>query len=346
MKSPDRKLSMRTNLVRPILTAALAVVVLTGAIAQQQQTPQQPLPVIPGQAPPSTPATPPAAAPLTPPAAAPARQQPLPVIPGQAPPSTPAAAPAATPAQQQQPLPVIPGQAPPSTPAAAPAATPARPPATTPAQAPTPIAAPRGLDFEIPNGSLTDFIEIVAKRVGFNYILDPAVGAKGSVSLFTYGETKPTDLLTLLQTILRVNGATMVKVGDLYRIVPINKISALPIDPMVNAGQNSLPQDERMVLDLIFLKYSTAKEIDSLIQPFLGEGASHSTYEPANLLILQDNARNMKRTLQLIDLFDSETFAGQRVRLFDVTYSRPTDLAKELDTVFHAYSLSEKSSAV
>jgi general secretion pathway protein D len=215
-----------------------------------------------------------------------------------------------------------------------------------PAQPPQPIAPPRGLDFEIPNGSLTDFIEIVAKRVGFNYILDPAVGAKGAVSLFTYGEVKPTDLMTLLQTILRVNGATMVKVGDLYRIIPINKISALPLDPMVNIDQKALPEDERMVLDLIFLKYSTAKEIDSLIMPFLGEGAGHSTYEPANLLILQDNARNMKRTMKLIELFDSESFAGQRVKLFDVRYSRPTDLSKELDTVFKSYALSEKSSPV
>ena len=133
------------------------------------------------------------------------------------------------------------------------------------------------------------------------------------MSLFTYGESRPTDMMTLLQTVLRVNGAAIVKVGDLYRIIPINKISALPLDPMVNVDQKTLPQDERMILDLIFLKYSTAKEIESLISPFLGEGASHSTYDAANLLILQDNARNMKRTLQLIEMFDSESFAGQRV---------------------------------
>ncbi|MEI9976518.1 MAG: hypothetical protein WDO73_33355 [Ignavibacteriota bacterium] len=179
-----------------------------------------------------------------------------------------------------------------------------------------------------------------------NYVLDPTVANKGSVSLFTYGEQKPTDLLTLLQTILRVNGATIVQVGDLYRIIPINRISALPIDPMVNADQKSLPQDERMLLDLIFLKYSTAKEIESLVKPFFGEGAQSAIYEPANLIILQDNARNMKRTLKLIEMFDSETFAGQRVRLFEINNSRPSDLVKELETVFKSYALSEKSSAV
>ncbi len=54
----------------------------------------------------------------------------------------------------------------------------------------------------------------------------------------------------------------------------------------------------------------------------------------------------MKRTLQLIELFDSETFAGQRVKLFDVTNRRPSELVKDLENVFKAYALSEKSSPV
>jgi general secretion pathway protein D len=256
---------------------------------------------------------------------------------------------------QQQPPPVIPGVAPASAPAQAapqaiapPATVPAQTaqPAPIPGQAANPSAVPQGFDAFIPNGSLTDFIDDVAKRVGFSYILDPAVGGKGSVSLITYGEQKPTDLMTLLQTVLRVNGATMVKVGQLYRIIPINKISAMPIEPMMNVDQKTLPEDERMLLDLIFLKYSTAKEIENLITPFLGEGASHSTYEPANLLILQDNARNMKRTLKLIELFDSEDFAGKRVQLFEIANSRPSDLVKDLDTVFKSYALAEKVSPV
>jgi general secretion pathway protein D len=270
-----------------------------------------------------------------------AQQQPPPqqVIPGQATQAAPVAQPPAPPvtAPANQPPATVPGQA---------AQPPAPAPTTVPGQATAPINGNVGLDFQIPNGSLTDFIDLVAKRVGFNYILDPAVAGKGAVSLFTYGEVKPTNLMTLLQTILRVNGATMVQVGDLYRIIPVNKISSLPLDPVINVDQKALPDDERMILDLIFLKYTTASEIESLIAPFLGEGASHSTYPPANLLILQDNARNMKRTQKLIDLFDSESFEGQRVRLFDISNRRPADLVKELDGVFKAYGLSEKASPV
>src|SRR5205823_3172479 len=101
------------------------------------------------------------------------------------------------------------------------------------------------------------------------------------------GEVKAVDLMQLMQTILRVNGAAMVQVGDLYRIVPINSVANLPLEPTLNADPKTLPDDERMILNLIFLKYATATEMSSLLKPFLGEGGTVQPYEPANLLILE-----------------------------------------------------------
>ncbi len=236
------------------------------------------------------------------------------------------------------------------TPQAAPLPRPNQAPAQAqPAAGPqAPSTAPRLSDsggFLLNNVSLAETIDILAKQLKINYTLDPRV--KGSVTLFTYGEVKPpVDLMQFLETILRVNGAGMVKVGDLYRIVPINLVSQLPVEPSVSVDPKTLPDDERIVLNLIFLKYATATELDKLIAPFLGEGATHTPYEPANLIIIQDNARSMKRTMELIALFDSDTFAGQRVRLFTIEHSRPTDLVKDLDNVFKAYSLSDKNGAV
>ena len=38
-----------------------------------------------------------------------------------------------------------------------------------------------------------------------------------------------------------------------YRIVPVNRINQLPLSPMVNMDPKTLPDDERMVMNLIFL---------------------------------------------------------------------------------------------
>jgi general secretion pathway protein D len=248
--------------------------------------------------------------------------------------------------QQQQQTPQQQAPPPQAPPGGANAAAPAQAqPGAAPPAAPAP--GPRLTDnggFLLNNVSLTETIDIIAKQLKINYVLDPRV--KGSVTLFTYGEVRPVDLMPLLETLLRVNGATMVKVGDLYRIVPINLVSQLPVEPTVSPDPKNLPDDERVILSLIFLKFATAADLDKLIAPFLGEGATHSVYEPANLVIIQDNSRNMKRTMELIALFDSDTFAGQRVRLFTIENSRPSDLVKDLDNVFKAYALSDKAGAV
>ncbi len=196
----------------------------------------------------------------------------------------------------------------------------------------------------MPNASLSELIDLLARRLKINYIKDPAV--QGNVTIYTYGEVRPVDEMQLLETILRINGATIVKVGDLYRIVPMGKVSQLPLSPVVNADPKTLPDDERMMLNLVFLKYATAAEIAKLMTPFLGEGGTAIPYEPANLLMIQDNSRSMRRYMELVSLFDSDTFAGQRVRLFEVENSRPSDLQKELESVFKAYALSDKAAAV
>ena len=244
----------------------------------------------------------------------------------------------------QQPRPATPPatQPPPNQPPQPPSQPQQGAPATQPQANPPRLATTEG--FMINGESLTQMVDILAQRLKLNIIIDPHVN--GSVIVHTYGEVKPVDLMPLLETILRVNGAAMVQVGDLYRIVPVAKVASLPVEPVTNVDPKTLPDDERMVLNLVFLKYATADEIEKIVKPFMGEGGTSQSYLPANLLILQDNSRSMKREMELVAMFDSDTFAGQRVRLYEVENSRPTDLVKDLDNVFKAYSASDRSGAV
>ena len=70
------------------------------------------------------------------------------------------------------------------------------------------------------------------------------------------------------------------------------------------------------------------------------------SYAPANLLFLLDSRRNMRRTMELISEFDSDTFANQRVRLYEVKNVKPSDVAKDLESIFKSISLDAKTSPV
>lgn len=217
-------------------------------------------------------------------------------------------------------------------------------PAQTAAQPAAPESAAGNLVLNLPGASLTEVIDTLARVLKINYILDPRV--KGNVTIQTYGEIKATNVRDLLDMILRINGFAMVQVGDIYRIVPTGEVQRLPMDPKVNPESKDIPIDEKMMLNLIFLKYTPASEIQKLITPFLGEGAVASTYDSANLLMILDNGRNMRRTMELIALFDSDTLAKQRIKMFELTYGKPSEVVKELESVFKGLSLAQRSASV
>ena len=224
-------------------------------------------------------------------------------------------------------------------PAAAPTAAPQT---TAPVATPAPAQPVKPGLLSLENASLTVVIDMLAKELNINYILDPRV--KGSVTVNTYGEMREMDVRALLDTLLRVNGFAMVQTGDIYRIVPLADIARLPLSPRINP--QSVPNDEQMALNLVFLKYATVGDLSKLLERFLGEGATMLTYDPANLLLILDNNRNMRRTMELIALFDSDVLANQRVRLFEVKNGSPSDIARELETVFRAISLGDKAGAI
>jgi general secretion pathway protein D len=230
------------------------------------------------------------------------------------------------------------GQQPAAQPAAQPpAAQPAaQPPAQTQPALPPPTV-PGGLNLN--NASLIEVINILAQDLKINYILDPSI-KPGTVTINTYGVVRDVDLRPLLETILRMNGLAMVQVGNIFRIVPAANVARLPISPIAETNGSKLPDDERMILNLVFLRYMTSAEMQKVLLPFIGEGAQLTNYDPANLLIVLDNSRNMRRTLDLIAMFDADTFAGQRVQPFEVKNGRPSDIAKELEDIFRAYALS------
>jgi general secretion pathway protein D len=213
------------------------------------------------------------------------------------------------------------------------------PPANTAAQAPKP--APMG-NMNLENASLTAVIDSLAQRLKLNIIVDPSV--KGSITLNTYGDTSNVDPRNLLEMILRINNFGLVQDGDLYRVVPLKSITHLPMHPEIN--QKNIPEDDQTILNLIFLKYVSVDELTKVLTEFKGENSEMIPYAPANLLFLLDSRRNMRRTMELIAQFDSDTFANQRVRLYDVKNVKPSDAVKDLDNIFKSISLDSKTSPV
>lgn len=190
--------------------------------------------------------------------------------------------------------------------------------------------------------SLREVIDMLARQLRINVMIDDKVN--GTVSISTYGPSVNMDVRNLLELILRLNGAGIIQEGEIYRIVPTKELVTQPFSDIANAAD--IPEDDRTMLNLIFLKYVTVDEISKVLEQFSDERTVIKAYAPANLLFLMDSRRNIKRLMTLIEMFDSDTFAGERIRIYDIKNTLPSELLKDLERVLSSISLDKTTSTV
>ncbi len=200
------------------------------------------------------------------------------------------------------------------------------------------------IELRLENADLLQVVGIIAEQLEMNYVVDPRV--EGTVIINTLGELQRSDLFPLLQTILRINGATAVQTGNLYHIVPLEGVQRLPISPQLNPQSASLSEDDRVVMNVITLRYVSALDMTRILEPYISEGGHLVSHDAGNVLIITDTSRSMQRLVEIVALFDTDVFTDQRARLYPIQNSQALQIAGELEQVFSAYALSGESSAI
>ncbi len=211
-----------------------------------------------------------------------------------------------------------------------------------PAQPPVRTAAGAAFVVKFNNADVYEVIHTLGRIAGISYLIDPRV--KGVVNLHTQGSMKKEDALELLFSILKINGATAVREGELYHIVPMAeaKMEPLPVPPPGVPGEAGLPN--LPVMRAFPLQYIAASEMAKVIKPFLSTGGEAVEVTRANMLLVIDTAGNMDKHARLVELFDADAFRSAGVKLFPLKYLDPDEMAKNLDAVFGALDFSSKAS--
>ncbi len=208
----------------------------------------------------------------------------------------------------------------------------------------TPVGAqdPASISLFLDNTDIHQIIRIIGEELGLNYIVDPAV--QGTVNINTSGNLQRSDLLPILETILRINGATIIQTGNFYEIVPstVALRQALPVQD----GPAVVSPDDQFVIQVVRMKFVASTEMSQLLMPYLSEGANIVVHDAGNILLITERRGNLGKLLEIIDVFDTNVFEGERVRLFPVANNLAEDLVQDLDTIFSGYALSQGRSAI
>ena len=194
------------------------------------------------------------------------------------------------------------------------------------------------LDFQ--DAELQEVITALAEIVGINYIVDPKV--KGKVNIHTSGEIPVEQVLPILETIFEVNNVAAVKMGDIYKVIPIKDAQKQFLLPKVGSMVGDESSPDRIILQIVPLRYIASTEMDKIIKRFIGKGGDSVDYADRNTLIIVDTADNVRKLLGLIDSVDVSIFDTMHVQFYELKEAEAVDLAKELEELFAAIGIDPK----
>jgi general secretion pathway protein D len=167
---------------------------------------------------------------------------------------------------------------------------------------------------------------VLGKTLKLNYTIDP--GVQGTATLEIDKPVGHAELLTLFETMLNQNGATLVERDGAYRVMPAGGGAAL--------ATVAAPETVGSGTQIVPLSFASAKDLATVLEPYVAEGGK-ITADPGRNALIVSGPGAVRRTLtDMIRAFDIDTLAGQSYALFPVRNGSPDKLAAELEKAFRA----------
>jgi general secretion pathway protein D len=183
------------------------------------------------------------------------------------------------------------------------------------------------IDFN--NVDINLLIKFISELTGTNFVVDPNV--KGKVTIISPARISIEEAYRVFESVLEVNGYTTVKAGEIVKIVPAPEARTKNIQTLLE--QEKASPEDKVVTQLIPLKYADPEEIKRLFTPLVSKNSVILGYPPANTIIITDVQSNIQRLIKIIKQID-QPGAGQQISVIPLQHADAAKLTTLLTNLF------------
>jgi general secretion pathway protein D len=183
------------------------------------------------------------------------------------------------------------------------------------------------IDFN--NVDIHLFIKFMSELTGTNFVVDPNV--KGKVTIISPARISLDEAYRVFESVLEVNGFTTVSAGEIVKILPAPEARTRNIQTLLE--QEKAGPEDKVVTQLIPLKYADPEEIKRLFTPLVSKNSVILGYPPANTLIITDVQSNIQRLMKIIRQID-QPGAGQKIEVVSLNHADAAKLVTLLTNLF------------
>lgn len=189
----------------------------------------------------------------------------------------------------------------------------------------------RGVTFNFVDTELSEVVRSVLGNIlKLNYTIDPRV--KGKVTLQTNRPVPVGDVLSTLETVLRLHGASIIRSRGLYAVTPTE--SALRGDAVPRLNADGSRSSDAYGVQIIQLEYISADEMAGILEPFVRKGALVRIDDIRRVLLVSGTRNEREAASEIVKIFDVDWFSGMSFALFPLKFSSPEAVIADLAKVF------------
>lgn len=184
---------------------------------------------------------------------------------------------------------------------------------------------PGGITLNFVNADIKEVVSlIIGKILKENYLIDPAV--KGTVNLNAVKELNKNTAFYVLENILDIHGARIIRHKGHYRIIPKNRGSL----GLISIGANKGNAQHGYGYHIVPLNFIQATEMLKILESVTNKGALIRADDKRNLLIIGGTGSDVTNMLDAVKLFDVDMMRGTSVGLIRIRYSNVQDIIKDI----------------
>jgi len=166
---------------------------------------------------------------------------------------------------------------------------------------------------------------VLGDILGHGYIIDPRV--QGTVTLASGRPVPKGDLLFVLESALRMSGASLVRDKRGYIILPSSEAVG---SGTVDAAARGEPG---FGVTVIPLQYVSAATLAKLLDSFAVKAGSVRIDAARNLVLVQGGGPERRNAVETVLSFDADWMRGQSVGIYPVRNSTPEPVITELERI-------------
>ncbi|HSU67662.1 MAG TPA: type II secretion system secretin GspD, partial [Tepidisphaeraceae bacterium] len=188
------------------------------------------------------------------------------------------------------------------------------------------------ISFQFKDASIDAILDYLSQTAGFIVIKDAPVS--GRVTVIAKQPVTPDEAVTLLQSVLRTTGFTIIQMDRVLKVTTIDNARKQNIPVKFGTNPLDVADTDELITQVMPLKSVDAVKLKQDLQPLIAPTTDLTSNASSNSLIMTDTSANVKRIVKIVSNLDQRESIENDILVKQLKYADAQAAAKLITDLF------------